>query len=129
MVMFRRLLIVILFPLLAVPVLAQPVPDAKNQGVTINSATSTQVLPRDDLSLGLRDYLLIQCTGGNTCYCCIGTNNACTTLNGTELAAGTGSWILTSVPRTNGIIIPAPAGDVSCTSSLAGTSNVVTLDY
>jgi hypothetical protein len=129
----RLPIIVILLLLLAVlllgaPVFAQPIPNAKSNGVTIGPA-STQVLVANDLALGIgRDYLMIQCTGATTCYCCIGTNNNCSTLNGTALAASTGAWILTSVSRTNGIIIPAPAGDVACVTA-SGNSQVVTLDY
>ena len=110
---------------------AQSIANAKNQGGAIQACTggSTQVLAKDDLTLGLRDYLMIQCTGANNCYCCIGTNNACTTTNGTLLSAnGVGFWLLVSVPRANGIIVAAPAGDVSCCGA-GGTSNAVTLDY
>jgi hypothetical protein len=123
----RLPIIAIPFLLLAVPAFAQPVPNAQNNGVAIGP-TSTPVLAQNDLALGARDYLMIQCTGATTCYCCIGTNNNCSTLNGTALAASTGAWILTSVSRTNGIIISAPAGDVACVTA-SGNSQVVTLDY
>ena len=123
-----KIAVVGLLLLFAAPAFAQPIPNAKNQGVTISNTQSTQVLPANDLGLGLRDYLLIQCTGGNTCYCCVGNNNTCSTLIGTALTAGTGTWILTAVTRSNGIVIPAPVGDVSCIAG-AGSSQVVTFDY
>lgn len=97
------------------------------RGVAI-SATSTQVLAADDLHLSGRDYLLIQCTGTVACYCCIGTKNTCTTATGTQLAATTGAWILTSQYRSNGIIVMAPPGDVACVTS-GGASNVSVFDY
>ena len=114
--------------LLAAPALAQVgQAGGVSRGVVIG-ATSTQVLVKDDLKLSGRDYLLIQCTGLVACYCCIGTNNACTTVNGTQLAATTGAWVLTSQYRSNGIIVMAPAGDVACVTS-GGASNVSVFDY
>jgi hypothetical protein len=119
------LLVLLVF---AVPTFAQSVPPATNKGVPINNVTSTPVLVQDDLKMGFRDYLLIQCTGANACYCCLGTNNNCGTTNGTLLGANGGSWTLTPEIRANGIVIPVPIADVSCITAV-GASNVVTLDW
>jgi hypothetical protein len=123
-----RLGILLLVLALATPAFAQPIPSGTNKGVAITNSSSTQVLALDDLKMGFRDYLMIQCTGANACYCCLGTNNNCGTTNGTLLGANGGSWTLTPQRRANGILIPVPIADVSCVTA-GGASNVVTLDF
>jgi hypothetical protein len=124
----KKLWLLLCLLAIAAPALAQPVPPAMNKGTAITNGSSTPVLVLDDLKMGFRDYLLIQCTGTNACYCCLGTSNNCTTTNGTLLAPGGGSWTLTPEIRANGIVIPVPIADVACVTA-TGASNVVTLDW
>lgn len=103
---------------------------ACTKGVPISNTACTQVFPANDVSGG-RHYMLLQCTGGNTCYCAIGTNgagtaNAGASTDGMQIGASGQSW--TSGAYPGGQTVQIPLGDVCCITA-SGSSEIVACDW
>lgn len=99
-------------------------------GVPITSTACAQVFPSGDVAGG-RHYLSLQCVGGNTCYCAIGTNgtgtaNAGASTDGFQIGASGNSWIMRAYP--GGQTVQIPLGDVCCRTA-SSTSEVIGCDW